>query len=151
MNEQTIRYLQEEYPFGIPARLVKTRPTEGDSAAASVVFSGPSGSRLAVVFIEDTSGVESARELVAKAITSGLQRSISEVLLIQCSPDVRGISLADCGSRVVLLAGIDPSAVRDAGSATLISTDSIASVLTDRESKRRFWQALKQAWEESQR
>gem|GEM_PF-4408171 len=181
MNEQIVRFLSEDYPHGIPARAVRLRPDNnselaanaagssfGASVVSSVIFSGPSAARLSIVFFVDSSMTEAnnpLRDLVVKAVTNGLQRMISEVLLVQVgaehfSPDALTselrssdgrISLADCSSKVILLAGAQASIINDAPGAKIIVTDSISAVLQDKDAKKRFWLALKSAWEESQK
>jgi len=181
VNEQIVRFLSEDYPHGIPAREVRVRPdnnielaaksagtSTGFSSVSSVIFSGPSAARLSIVFFVDSSMTEAnnpLRDLVVKAVTSGLQRLISEVLLVQVgaehfSPDALlselqpsdgRISLADCSSKVVLLAGAQANVISDAPDAKIIVTDSISAVLQDKDAKKRFWLALRSAWEESQK
>ncbi len=157
LNPQVVRYITEQYPHGVPTRLLKAAAVDRDatSSGASIVFSGPSASKLAVVFFEDRPDLPAARDLVVKAITSGLKRSIAEVLLVQCSIGTGSfgttkVSLADCSPKCVLIAGGEASLVSDVAAAEVMTTDSIQSVLVDPEAKKRFWHALQKAWECSQ-
>jgi hypothetical protein len=151
VTHETIRALAELYPNGVPARLIRD-PRHQIVHKPTVEFTGASAANLAVVFVEKEGSLEAgaAAKLVEKAITDGLKRSLVEVLLIRCSgvdaeaKDV--VSLADCAPRVVLVAGAGPGFVTNTGEAIVIYTESIDAVLSDREAKRRFWEALQGAW-----
>lgn len=153
LNSQIVRFIAEQYPHGIPARLLKSSSlaSNSENRLASVVFSGPSASKLAIVFFEERADLSMARDLVVKAITSGLKRSVAEVLLVQCSPGTPTVSLRDCSPKSVLVAGAEASLVSDFASAAVITTDPIKNVLIDPEAKKRFWHALQKAWETSQK
>ena len=150
LNSETIRLIAELYPSGIPAKLVRVE-NDPDTTRTSVIFSGASASKLAIIFFEDAIEPLVASELVNKAVVNGLKRSISEVLVIRCSKDTPSISLSDCSPKVVLIAGADKSFVKDCGKATVLCTESIDEVVANQESKKKFWNALRSAWEMSQK